>query len=332
MEPAVEAQFTAERRAHLARAFGADPDQLEKLGDFENYVFGFERDGERLVLRMTHPSHRSARQMEAELDWVEHLAANGLRVARPVQSRNGRWTESVGEGDGMFHACAFHRMPGDLPGPEDWKPGIFRKWGAYVGQMHRLSESYVPTAGLEPRLRWDQDPYWVNGREFIPADHTGVLEQWDALAERMRALPEAPGAFGLCHTDLHPGNFHLHEGEIYGFDTDDCVRHWYLEDLSSLLYYGRRVGDYEPERYAREAWPEIWEGYSREYTLDPAWLEHLELFMQWRRLTLYALVYLKLSPDHPEFATYVDKVKPLIEREEPIFSADLRELAGVSRA
>lgn len=52
MESSVDALFSADLLAAASRAFGADPDRLEKLGDFESYVYGYDRDSSRRVLTL----------------------------------------------------------------------------------------------------------------------------------------------------------------------------------------------------------------------------------------------------------------------------------------
>lgn len=50
------------------------------LGDFENYIFKAKGDNdEDYVLRLTHSSHRSKQEVEAELDFYDMLRETGQR-------------------------------------------------------------------------------------------------------------------------------------------------------------------------------------------------------------------------------------------------------------
>ena len=50
------------------------------LGDFENYIFKAKDDRkEEYVLRLTHSSHRSKKEVEAELDFYGMLLRMGQR-------------------------------------------------------------------------------------------------------------------------------------------------------------------------------------------------------------------------------------------------------------
>ena len=332
MEETVAGQFTGEIRAAAAAAYGVSDTQLSLLGDFESYVFGYEKHGRPCVLRITHPSHRTADQIEAELDWVRHLTAHGVRLARPVPSPAGSWTTTVGTGEGTFHVCSFERVPGTHPTAEEWTPELFRRWGAFLGATHRLTREYRRSPGIVRRLRWDENPYWLRGRDWIPEEAEATRRRWDELAAARRALPETPETFGICHTDLHPSNFHVHAGEIHAFDTDDCCHHWFLEDLSSVLFYGRRhVGsDPDVDAFARTAWPEVWRGYRSEFDLPREWLDRLELFMPWRRLTLFALVHMKFPHDGEVVQNWRRAGREAIDPGRPVFGVGLRTLvAGI---
>lgn len=330
MEAAVDRLFTNEIRHGAARAFGADPDALELLGDFESYVYGYEREGERRVLRITHPTHRRAEEIEAEIDWVRYLTAHGMRFARPVRALEGGWTVTLGEGEARFHACAFARVPGAPATSKEWTPALFRRWGAFLGRTHRLTRDYVPSPGIQRRHRCDDDPYIRNGYDWIPEAHGETRRRWTETFGALSDLPRTPDVFGLCHTDLHQGNFHVHEGEVYGFDTDDCMYHWFLEDLSSLLYYsrGHEASERDAVAFVRWAWPEAWRGYREEHELPLAWLDHLERFLQARRLTLYALVHFKFAPGSEEHRQWEKIRRERIDPGVPVLDVDLERLAA----
>ncbi|MBL1704303.1 aminoglycoside phosphotransferase, partial [Klebsiella pneumoniae] len=77
MEIAVERVFTKEILKKAASLFQVIVEE-KPLGDFENYIFKAKGDGsEEYVLRLTHSSHRSKKEVEAELDFLRYVAENG---------------------------------------------------------------------------------------------------------------------------------------------------------------------------------------------------------------------------------------------------------------
>lgn len=79
MEIAVERVFTKEILKRAAGLFHVTVEE-KPLGDFENYIFKAKGDNdEDYVLRLTHSSHRSKQEVEAELDFYDMLRRMGQR-------------------------------------------------------------------------------------------------------------------------------------------------------------------------------------------------------------------------------------------------------------
>jgi len=72
MEQSVEKQFTSEIMNNILASYDLDSN-FKKLGDFENYAFEVYQNGEAKILRVTHSSHRSQKELESELDWIQYL-------------------------------------------------------------------------------------------------------------------------------------------------------------------------------------------------------------------------------------------------------------------
>lgn len=79
MEIAVERVFTNEILAEAAKIFNVKVEE-KPLGDFENYIFkAKDKNDEDYVLRLTHSSHRSKKEVEAELDFYGMLRSMGRK-------------------------------------------------------------------------------------------------------------------------------------------------------------------------------------------------------------------------------------------------------------
>ncbi len=293
MEPFIEEAFTDSIRAEAARRFGADPDRLVLLGDHENYVFGFDHpSGERRILRITHPIHRSAGQIHSELHWVNYLRDNGVAIAGALPSLSGLFVEEVG--DVPFFASSFEFAPGQPPGEDDWKPDLWEKWGALQGRTHRLAAGYELPDGMEHRFSLLEEPYFKSADENF-ADQPEVLASWQEQKATWEALPTEPTVYGLIHTDLYQANFHVDDGEIVMFDSDDCGYAWFVEDISSSIYYGSShpaTGE-DRAKWASEFLRAYWSGYRTEHKLGQSWIELLPLFLMGRTFMIYSMVHTK---------------------------------------
>jgi amicoumacin kinase len=285
-----------------AALFSTSAENLRRLGGMDGVVFEYERDGKPFVLKFVpaaappaDPSENLA-TIRVGLDFASYLGENGVSVARPVASTNGRWLELVG-GDGATHiVSSSEKAPGhhvDARNPNEWNGCLFRKWGAVTGRMHALTRRYTPPSGGAHLGTWQQEHQgfmkWCGDDE--------VREKWRQLGAVLSELPEPPDAFGLIHNDLHPWNFMV-QGEneaieITVFDFDVCNRHWFMTDIGIALYValgalprGGETGGESDEAFAARFMRDFMQGYNRENTLDPAWLARLPIFLKYRQILL----------------------------------------------
>lgn len=66
--------------------YGIAPDEIRPLAASESFVYAFGRGPDRFVLRFCHDRCRSEAMIEAEVEWIDHLAEGGVPVARAVPS------------------------------------------------------------------------------------------------------------------------------------------------------------------------------------------------------------------------------------------------------
>ena len=308
MESHVDRLYDAEVQAQIQGRIGPDlaKDSLQRLGDFENYVYAFDLQGagdagrpSDRILRVGHSSHRSASQVEGELDWLRFLKSKDVGVAAPIEWPSGHWVEEIAAEDGSsFLATQFERVGGQRGSAVPWEPVLFRIWGRYIGDLHALNADYrFGHSAAEGRQRyiWDEDGHWAN----LPAD---ALDGDDLLAKRLEdlraelaRLPRSPAHFGLVHEDLHQGNFHIDEGRLIGFDFDDCSYHWYADDIAVVYFYARShpAAREDPAAFARQFWSNFMAGYRERASFDPLWIDWMPSFLRLRLMILYLVCQIK---------------------------------------
>ena len=261
---------------------------LKFIRRVENCIFESGRGGERLAVRFTEPVHRARVEIEAELDWMDHLAGQGLRLARPVPSRAGRLVEEC-SGEAPLFVAVFHWAAGEpLREPEEFTPQLMETWGRYLGRMNALSRTYRAPAGIARRREWDDDDAMRVARRGLALSDEAPRQAFEALLRELGGLPRTSDAYGLVHGDLHHGNFFVQEGRLTAFDFDDCGFHWYTYDLVVPLvgacdYFHRRERE-GPDRHLRERYLQ---GYLAESPLDRAWIARAATFARYRNGLLY---------------------------------------------
>ena len=295
-----------------ARLFGISPLTLSKFGDYEgcaNLVYRCERAGQPLALRLSYRSDRTVEMVQAELHFVEYLAAGGARVSRPLRSIHGNLIEVVRAGEIAFITTAFHQGKG-MRVPDNgyrYREGApieeyFQNWGQTLGQMHRLAKTYRPLSETIRRPEWHQGgvcpalPY----RERMPT----VQHKYEQLIAELHALPKDVNAYGLIHNDFNDGNFTVDydNGDITVFDFDDCCYFWFMYDLACAWESGVGRTMFRPLKERRDFMDhymaQVLTGYHRENTLSDAWLARLPLFL--RLIQMQELVHYAQYLDEPD--------------------------------
>ncbi|WJH35668.1 phosphotransferase [Paenibacillus sp. CC-CFT747] len=255
MEQSVERLFGEAVLEEATSRFGLKAGGLKKLGDFENYVYEGEVEGEAKgeprILRLTHSSHRSEEELLAELDWIRHLVEAGLSIPKYYSSLEGRRTERVTVGDSYFTACVFAKAQGHAADPAntaDWNEEMYAAWGMLTGRVHAATRSYVVPEGLTPRPSWAEDELLQEPEKLVLPGDEYVLQRLEEIVTHLKGLPRGPEAYGLIHTDIHSGNFLVEDGRLTVFDFDDSAYNWFAHDLAIPLYYAVSAGKL-PEMY-----------------------------------------------------------------------------------
>lgn len=277
--------------------FGTRPEALRKFDDYEgaaNLVYQYEQDGEPYILRISFREDRRAAQIRAELDFINYLAAHGVRVSRPVSSHKGNLVESIEAKGIAFHTVSFIKGKG-MRVPDNgyrYREGVpiaeyYRNWGRMLGRMHAVAKDYQPKRGVQPRPDWfELHKVQAVLDERVPGKMGLVRQRIDSLLEEIRALPKDRDSYGLIHGDFNDGNFTVDysNGDMTIFDFDDACYFWYVYELAAAWEGGiGRVmfGELQDRKDFMESYmAEVIRGYNQENHLADEWLARLPLFIR----------------------------------------------------
>lgn len=332
MEQWVENLFTKEVLEDAATRYGADATDAKKLGDFENYVYEVKRDGKPFILRLTHSSHRSKSEVEGELTWINFLNGHGINVSLVHKSVKGELVEELSVGDSYFYVCLFDKAPGTPVKMKDpqFGPELFEKWGAITAKMHLVTEDYE-ASGTE-RLSWEQDDLIELDKYIDPVKDQAIVEGNRNLVAEIQQLPQTKETFGLIHSDIHPGNFFYHDGDIHVFDFDDAMYFYFVSDIAIPVYY-TTWGKYGEESletrsaFGTEVLTHFLKGYMNVRAIPLEWIERLPLFLKMRDYTLYGVFHKKVDLANNERVNeLVVGIRNRLIKDEPIVDLDYRAI------
>ena len=217
-----------------AADWGFQPD-LKELGDCENIVYkALNISGRPFILRVTEPIHRTKAALKAELSYVDFLKTEGLSVCASIKNpKSGQTVEELTDtstGNTYFVSVSEFADGRHFDLKKDWNKTFPVKLGKLMAEFRLANQKYSqkPTG----RHTYFDCEHVKNALKYIPVADTTARAEWKLAHDWVKSLPQNADTFGLCHTDMHTGNFFLADnGDINVFDFDDSSHNFYLYDL-----------------------------------------------------------------------------------------------------
>lgn len=330
MEQQIKDRYRDTILQEAMQRYGIASDQIRPLDAFESFIYEFERGPSASILRIAHSIRRSEALIQGEVDWLNHLAAGGVSVARAIRSEAGRLVEAIEDGKGgQFLVTAFVKAQGQPPW-QLWTPTLYKTYGRLLGSMHALASRYQPAEMAWKRPEWDDDSMEFVER-FLPASEVVAKEKYRALCAHLHTLPKEASTYGLIHQDAHGSNFLVDEsGAITLFDFDDCCYSWFVNDIAIALFY-HVIDARDPSALTGEFLIHFLEGYQQAHPLDSKWLKEIPHFLKAREIELYAVIHRDFdlsNIDNDWCARFMRGRKYAIEHDVPTVDFDFESLSA----
>jgi amicoumacin kinase len=315
-----------------ARYWDASLESLSLLPAVQNFVYSIDSAEGPAILRLTHESHRSVGEVEAELHWIADLAVRKINVARPRRSRSRSWLETIESAHGRFIATCFERAPGvafDPSRPEMWNESVFESWGVLIGQLHAAARDSGWSQRSLRRPSWRGESVVQNFNLFVPESETLVRAGFDRVIGELDGLPRSLANYGLIHADLNQDNLFVDGDRLTVFDFDDCCFCWFAYDLAVAIYHVPPADNQgATNAKAQRVLHSLVCGYERVSHFGPEWLEWIPLFLKWRDLLIYSFYYQQLETNSlPEqFQKKFLAMRKRIEADQPIVDVSATSL------
>lgn len=204
----------------------------------DNYLVKDSRT--KYVLRVYRHNWRDLRDIQAETELIQFLRAESVGVSFPVPDKTGVMIQEIGAPEGLRYAVLFSYAEGQPPLPQITMKNS-RAAGRELARMHlatigrRLGNNrcHLDTTSLLFRSFHAIKPFLEESREDLQKLDEVVAK----LAVKFERISLDNLAFGICHGDLYPSNFHISEsGKITFFDFDACCCSWLVTDIAAFCY------------------------------------------------------------------------------------------------
>jgi len=297
----------------------------------QNEVFEVDSDyGDASILRVSLGRGRTFDEVEAELDWIEDLAARGIDVCRPRRSPAGRRCERIEEGDTTLLAVHFDRAPGRKIVRADVDRSLYASLGALTGKLHAASFDHSERQPI--RQAWHQSRLLTTDLDLYAGASETFRSAVGKLIDELKALPLPQR---LVHADISFGNTFLDGSNLWIFDFDNCETAPVEQDLATVLYDGtlchfmNQAPSDRLSETVREHWHAFLEGYRsvRDASFDT---DALRKFVVLREAIIYVhyLRILDFSILSDATLKGIDRMRENVERGTTEIDLDKHWLAG----
>lgn len=281
----------------------------------ENIVYACETDNGKVFLRLTTPLRRTRAEIEAELNWIGHLARCGLNVPRLLPDRDGNRILSLTEGSQHYEAVVFSEIVGVHPSKEiAFDPKFLKTLGALIGKMHLASQCYEAAHQGGKREEWYEERGLRHALTAAASSNQAALrKRLEDAVSWMKQLDRILENYGLVHADL--GTLNLFIGDdstISVIDFDDSCYHWFAFDLAIVIFSMAGRFGHTAKSQEEEVWlSHLLEGYRTVLPIKEKEISLIPKFVDFACLRLFFWIehHEKLNTFHKDALEKVSKQK-----------------------
>lgn len=219
-----DAQFTPTQESIilLLSRYGLELTHYE-LADsgIENCTIIVRAMRDKYVLRVYRQHKKSDSDIQQELDFVTHLANNGVPVASPIHNLDGNHITHLEQNERIWQAILMRHMPGNHS--EHYSSALMTSLATTQAKMHNLATSYRAHDIFDHNLTKLREACFIKlieNREILnPLQRDFVNRAESYVVSLNETLPS-----GLCHLDFDNGNVLSREETVTAvLDFDDLA-------------------------------------------------------------------------------------------------------------
>ena len=300
---------------------------LKELNGYQNFVYEGKIDNNKYIFRISHVSHRSKTELEAEIKFINILKKNNVPVASPVKISPHKFIEKIESDKNLYYISIFEKADGvDWNEKEHTEQNFFNA-GKALGRMHKISKNIDKKFN---RDSWDENQYLKIAEKVIPKKE--IIDNLEEFKGELESLPITKKSYGLTHGDYFFGNLIYDNDKITVIDFDECEYNWFIYDVAVYLFYYLLGG--EPKNmnieYNKKLFKHFIAGYRQENEIDIYWIEKLPLFFRLREFILLSSIYRSYYPDLGKWQKdYIEATEYRIKNNIPFVEIDYKELMNL---
>lgn len=296
------------------------PPVLINLSENATYRIDDPASGRRWALRVHREGYHSKNGIASELAWLMALRNDGVVTTPvPVPGRDGGLIQEAGHPAMRKprNVVLFKWESGVEPSEKDHLVEKFEVLGEVTARMHLHSQRWKRPENFERHI-WDFEtgigdrPHWGRWRDGMGLDAPKLAlfqRAVDLMQRRLEKFGNAPGRFGLIHSDMRLANLLVDGTQVKVIDFDDCGFSWNLYDAATAVSF------FEHERQVPELMASWVKGYRKVHELPAEDEAEIPTFVMLRRMILVAWIGSHSETDLAQSmgVDYTEKTGPMCE-------------------
>lgn len=179
-------------------------------------------------------------EIKAEVELLNLLQANGAKVAYPLSALDGQQIQSFNAAEGTRYGVLFTFAKGEVV--YHLNKVQLDTLGKEMALVHQISS----TIELQnPRKEYNIDTMLLQPLAMIKPAFKGLEEEYAYLSKavaqvvnKMEQLDMSQFAYGYCHYDFLPKNFHFEgDTQLTFFDFDFAGKGYLVNDIASFYIH-----------------------------------------------------------------------------------------------
>jgi Ser/Thr protein kinase RdoA (MazF antagonist) len=258
----------------------------------ENSVFKVQTTQGPAALRVHRHGYHSKAAIQSEMQWMAHLASQGVLVPQPLANRQQQLLSDVEYRGKTYVVDLLTWLDGEQLGnatdplafSKTELQQIFFNLGKTIARMHDLTDAWEVPKGFT-RHAWDRDgfvgekAFWGNfweARDLSADDRHLLLQAREKAGVELDALRYAGADYGLIHADFVRQNILVMGTDVRVIDFDDSGFGFRMYDFATALVKNRDEPHYEAIKAS------LFEGYRSQRVLSTVNENSLDLFLTLR--------------------------------------------------
>lgn len=186
------------------------------------------------MIRVSATATKTRSEIMSELMWVDDLKLFKQTICEPNVSLLGNILEEFEIDGKIYRASMFRTARGVIKETTDMTPMFFICVGDLLGAIHHVSTN-ERELGIKFKRSSQLEKFNALKERVFDKVPEGIKERILKIEEKVNALPQEVGRYGICHGDFHMNNFFVEENNVWVFDFDGCAYANYLYDVASFV-------------------------------------------------------------------------------------------------